>query len=44
MATHHTTDDDPGLHALDRLPKPDTAQVEEHLLVCEECRQRSALR
>ena len=38
MAPGHITDDDLELYALDRLA--DAAAVEEHLLVCEECRAR----
>ena len=40
MATSHIDDGDLDLYALDRLA--DTAPVEEHLLVCEDCRARLA--
>jgi anti-sigma factor RsiW len=33
-------DDDLELYALDRMAEVDAAPVEEHLLVCEECRAR----
>jgi anti-sigma factor RsiW len=36
------TDDDPQLYALERLPEPAAAVINEHLLVCEKCRQRLA--
>ena len=54
MATGHTTNDDLELYALDRpagadatpeehlLDDADAAPVEEHPLVCEECRERLA--
>jgi hypothetical protein len=37
MATSHITCDELELYAMERLPESDTAPVEEHLLVCEEC-------
>jgi anti-sigma factor RsiW len=40
MAASHIQDDDLELYALDRLPEPDAAPVEEHLLVCGACRER----
>ena len=40
MTTHHICDDDLEAYALDRLA--DAAPIEEHLLVCEECRERLA--
>jgi hypothetical protein len=40
MAALYITDEDLELYALDRLG--DAAPVEEHLLVCEECRERLA--
>jgi anti-sigma factor RsiW len=42
MATSHISGDDLELYAMERLPESDTAPVEEHLLVCEECRVRLA--
>jgi anti-sigma factor RsiW len=42
MATGHIDDDRLELYALNRLPEPEAAPVEEHLLVCEECRERLA--
>jgi predicted anti-sigma-YlaC factor YlaD len=41
MAARRITDDDLELYALDRLAEADDAPVEEHLLVCRECRARS---
>ena len=40
MSTSHITDLDLEMYALDRLA--DDALVEEHLLVCEDCRERLA--
>ena len=40
MAPRHINDDDVELYALDRLADADDAPVEEHLLVCEKCRER----
>ena len=37
MATSHITCDELELYPMERLPESDTAPVEEHLLVCEEC-------
>ena len=42
MDTRHISDDDLELHALGRLAEADAAPVEEHLLVCAECRTRLA--
>ena len=42
MATSHISGDDLELYAMERLPESDTAPVEEHLLVCEECQARLA--
>jgi anti-sigma factor RsiW len=42
MATGHITDDDLELNAIGRLPEADAALVEEHLLACQECRERLA--
>ncbi len=42
MATSHIHDDELELYALDRLTEPQAAPVEEHLLICEECRVRLA--
>jgi anti-sigma factor RsiW len=42
MATRHICDDDLELYAMDRLDETDAAPVEEHLLVCEGCRERLA--
>jgi anti-sigma factor RsiW len=39
-ASQHPAEDDLELCALNRLPQPDLGRVEEHLLVCEECRTR----
>jgi anti-sigma factor RsiW len=39
---HRHIDDDLELYAIERLPESNTAPVEEHLLVCEECRARLA--
>ena len=38
----HSTDDDLELYALDRLAEAASALIEEHLLVCAECRGRLA--
>lgn len=40
MRCDYIEGDDLELYALDRLAEPDAAPVEEHLLVCEECRER----
>lgn len=40
MVGQHPSDDDLELYALGRLTEPDLGRVEEHLLVCEECRVR----
>jgi site-specific recombinase XerD len=40
--TSHITDDDLELYVMDRLAESDAAPVEEHLLVCGECRARLA--
>ena len=40
MRRDRINDGDLELYALDRLAEPDAAPVEEHLLVCEECRER----
>jgi anti-sigma factor RsiW len=40
MATHDIAEDDLELYAPDWLPELDAAPVEEHLLVCEDCRAR----
>jgi anti-sigma factor RsiW len=40
MAAPHITDEDLELYALDRLAEAAAAPVEEHLLVCAECRDR----
>jgi anti-sigma factor RsiW len=42
MATGRITDDDVELYALDRLADERALLVEEHLLVCMECRERLA--
>jgi anti-sigma factor RsiW len=42
MATSHITCDELELYPMERLPESDTAPVEEHLLVCEECQARLA--
>ena len=42
MAIPHITDDDLEPYALGRLAEAQAAPVEEHLLVCEECRGRLA--
>ena len=42
MASRHISDDDLELYAMDRLAEADAAPVEEHLLVCEGCRERLA--
>ena len=42
MAASHISGNDLELYAMERLPESDTAPVEEHLLVCEECRERLA--
>jgi len=42
MAPRHITDDDLELYPLGRLAEPDVTPVEERLLVCLECRARSA--
>jgi len=42
MRRDHIDDDYLELYALDRLAEPDAARVEEHLLVCGECRMRLA--
>ena len=42
MTPHHIEEDDLELYALDRLSESDAAPVEEHVLMCEECRQRLA--
>ena len=42
MATGQITEDDLERYALNRLPETDAAPLEEHLLVCEECRARLA--
>jgi predicted anti-sigma-YlaC factor YlaD len=39
-ARQHPSEDDLELYALKRLAEPDLGRVEEHLLVCEECRTR----
>jgi hypothetical protein len=39
-ANKHPTDDTLELHALKQLPESEREPLEEHLLVCEECRQR----
>jgi anti-sigma factor RsiW len=33
----HVSDDSLELYSMDRLPDPEAAKVEEHLLICEEC-------
>ena len=40
MRRDHIGDDDIELYALDRLAETDAAPVEEHLLLCGECRER----
>lgn len=40
MAAPHISDDDLELLALDRLPESAAAPIEEHLLVCTQCRER----
>ncbi len=40
MAALHIPEDDLELYALDRLADDKAAPVEEHLLVCEQCRER----
>jgi anti-sigma factor RsiW len=42
MATGHISDDDLELYGLDRLAGVDAASAEEHLLVCQECREHLA--
>jgi predicted anti-sigma-YlaC factor YlaD len=42
MPTRHISDDNLELCALDRPVEADAALVEEHLLVCEKCRERLA--
>jgi predicted anti-sigma-YlaC factor YlaD len=42
MATGQIAEDDLEADALDRLAEPDAAPLEEHLLVCEDCRERLA--
>jgi hypothetical protein len=42
MATHHISEDDLELYVTGRLPEAHAALVEEHLFVCEECRERLA--
>lgn len=42
MASRHISDDDLELYAMDRLTEAEAAPVEEHLLVCEGCRERLA--
>lgn len=42
MSPYHVEDDGLELYALGRLTEADAAPVEEHLLVCEECRVRLA--
>ena len=39
-ATSHQGDDQLELYALGRLSEPEQAVIEEHLLICEACRQR----
>ncbi|MGE5486858.1 MAG: hypothetical protein ACM3ZB_03440 [bacterium] len=38
----HISADEIELYSLDRISEPDLSRVEEHLLVCEYCRQRLA--
>ncbi len=38
----HIDDDDLERYALNRLDETEAAPIEEHLLVCEECRKRLA--
>jgi len=40
VATEHTADDDLELYALARLPESSAVGLEEHLLVCAQCRDR----
>jgi hypothetical protein len=40
MEKHHESDDQLELYALDRLSETEVIRVEEHLLVCEPCRER----
>jgi hypothetical protein len=40
MENHHESDDGLELYALDRLSGAEVIRVEEHLLVCEPCRER----
>ena len=42
MATHHIAEDDLELYEIERLPEAHVAPVEEHLLVCEDCRAQLA--
>ena len=42
MAGGHITCDDLELYVIERLSGSDTAPVEEHLLVCQECQARLA--
>ncbi len=42
MASRHISDDDLELYAMDRLAADAAAPVEEHLLICAECRARLA--
>ena len=39
FAQRHPTDEDLELYALDRLDRTSVERIEEHLLVCPECRQ-----
>jgi anti-sigma factor RsiW len=42
MAALNIAEDGLDAYALDRLAEPDAASVEEHLLVCGECREQLA--
>ena len=40
MAIRHINEDDLELFALDRLAEADAVPVNEHLLICQECREQ----